>query len=256
MSLETGTITVAVADEGEDPAPVAGSTVGYIDVVEQRRIAGWAWCRRQPEMQVDVEIRLDDQIVGRARADRLRSDLARGGVGDGRHAFEVVLDEPLAAEQKARIAGFAVCPDGTRVPLVNRTVKTSVKTRAEGAAQASEVSQVQPVLDAVAGLQKAMEDRSSALATEVRSTGGSHAAATGAVQEKLEDVRVALEALGRQLSAVEVFQARLDAAVATIVSRSDAVGAGRKADRGLIMAVAALSLVSCASLVLGLISVF
>lgn len=101
-----------------------------------------------------------------------------------------------------------------------------------------------------------MEDRCSALATEVRSTGGSHAAAAGAVQEKLEDVRVALEALGRQLSAVEVFQAQLDAAVATIVSRSDAAGAGRKADRGLIMAVAALSLVSCASLVLGLISVF
>ena len=220
MSLETGAITAAVADEGEDPTAVAGSTVGYIDVVEPRRIAGWAWCRRQPEMQVDVEIRLDDQIVGRARADRLRSDLARSGVGDGRHAFEVVLDEPLAAEQKARIACFALCPDGTGVPLVNRTVKISVKTRAEGAAQASEVSQVQPVLDAVAGLQKAMEDRCSALATEMRSTGGSHAAATGAVQDKLEDVRVALEALGRQLSAVEVFQARLDTAVATIVSRS------------------------------------
>lgn len=256
MSLESGTIAVATADEEADPAADAGSTVGYIDVVEQRRIAGWAWCRRRPEMQVDVEIRVDDQIVGRARADRLRSDLARGGVGDGRHAFEVVLDEPLAADQKTRIAGLALCPGGTGVPMVNRTVKTLVKTSAEGAPQASDASYVPPILEAIAGLQKAMEDRWRTLAAEIRSIGGSHAAAARLGEEKLEDVRATLETLSRQLSVVEVFQARLDAAVAAIVSRNDAGSAGRRADRGLTVAVAALSLISCASLVLGLISVF
>ena len=162
MSLETGTITVAVADKGEDPAAVAGSTVGYIDVVEQRRIAGWAWCRRQPEMQVDVEIRLDDQIVGRARADRLRSDLARGGVGDGRHAFEVVLDEPLAAEREGDLRAFIVCgPDGPYVPLASPAGKPAASFKnviAEGSREAAETS-LQAILTAIPDLQKSIDER-------------------------------------------------------------------------------------------------
>lgn len=68
---------------------------GFLDGVSDDRIYGWAWDPTRPGARVEVELRIDGQLVARVRADRERGDLASAGIGDGRHGFELSLG-PLA----------------------------------------------------------------------------------------------------------------------------------------------------------------
>jgi hypothetical protein len=218
-------------------------------VVSDRRVSGWTWDKMSPESSLQVELRLDGQALSSTTADRQRQDLERAGVGTGRYGFAFELPESVLAEQVDRVQVLASrYLDHRTVALTNRSLQA---TR-----EAARPSNNQPVLAAIGDVQKVLEDRVDTLDAELKASVDSHAQAARANELKLEDIRAALEAFGRQVAAVEVFQARLDAAVAALISRGDAADSGRGAGRGLTIAVGALSLVSCASLVLGLVSVF
>jgi hypothetical protein len=101
---------------------------GWIDHIEGRKVFGWAWCRSQPDTPVEVEIRFDSRTLARTRADSLRPDLARAGVGDGRHGFQFLLEEPVPPDQKGLISAVVRCgPDGPFAPLINRTIQQQAK---------------------------------------------------------------------------------------------------------------------------------
>lgn len=238
---------------------------GWIDHIEGRKVFGWAWCRSQPDRPVEMEIRFNNRTLATTRADGLRQDLARAGVGDGRHGFQFLLDEPVPPDQKGLISAVVRCgPDGPFAPLVNRTVQQQAKpAQGEDAGAAGQQtrgsSELRAVLSALAATRKTIEDRLGTLAAEFRSAVAAHTASVDAAarstEEKLERLRASQEALERQLSAMEVFQARFDAAVATLARSEEATPHGRGADRWLTVVVAAIGLISCISLVLGFISV-
>lgn len=76
---------------------------GYIDQRSGGRVSGWVYDRLRPSDRFEVEICSAGAVIGRARAERPRDDLARAGFGDGRYGFHFDLpdgdfpDETLAA---------------------------------------------------------------------------------------------------------------------------------------------------------------
>jgi hypothetical protein len=67
---------------------------GRIDTVRGNSVIGWAAAldeRSRTYSVVAVEAVVADQAVGRARADRFRTDLKHDGIGTGGHGFEIQL---------------------------------------------------------------------------------------------------------------------------------------------------------------------
>jgi hypothetical protein len=252
-----------VAQIGVDATSMRDSVAGFIEILDESRLAGWAWCRTRPEMPVEVEIRLDDRVVQRARADRFRQDLARAGIGDGKHGFNVVFDEPVPQDQKSRLAAFVICgPSGPYVPLPRRTgLPSSRAPEAVGAAGEQQVidPNSRPLLTAVSDLQKSIDERLGAVVASMRSAltrlAADGKATTQSLEARVSELRAVQDSLSQQISTLEVFQARIDAALGALESAKEH-DPGRTNGRWLTIVVSALALVSSASLVLGLISVF
>lgn len=86
----------AGADARADAEPDRRPQIqGCVEVVTPSRIAGWAADRAAPEAPVAVELFLHGRRLAQARADRLRPDLAKAGIGGGRHGFELLPTEPV-----------------------------------------------------------------------------------------------------------------------------------------------------------------
>jgi len=58
---------------------------------------GWMQAPDWPGATPVVELRVDGHVIGSAAADRYRPDLAKAGIGDGRHAFRIEVDVALLA---------------------------------------------------------------------------------------------------------------------------------------------------------------
>jgi autotransporter-associated beta strand protein len=72
---------------------------GHVDVVSPRRIAGWAQNVAHPEAPVRLDIFAGGQLIGQVLANRHRDDLARAGLGSGRHSFDFTPPAGLAFAQ-------------------------------------------------------------------------------------------------------------------------------------------------------------
>jgi probable HAF family extracellular repeat protein len=71
----------------DDQNANASSLRGYIDLVGVDSIEGWAQNIDHPDAPVCLDIFAGDQLIGRVLANVYRADLARAGVGSGRHSF-------------------------------------------------------------------------------------------------------------------------------------------------------------------------
>lgn len=223
------------------PEAVAAELVGAVDVASGTRIAGWAADRSNLGRRLEVEIRRDGAVLGTARAERPREDLARAGIGDGRHGFELLIKEPLAPGEGGRVEALALGgPDGAPVALVNRTVP-----RPAGAASAPARSQEPPAwLAELAKLCRSIERHAQRL--ELAGQERPQRETDGA-----EWQRLAADLAGR-LESIEALQPRLDALTARLDARIDP--AVRRPGRGLAWAVAALGCMSAISLGVGVAS--
>jgi hypothetical protein len=90
--------------------------IGFFEAVTESHVLGWAWSPALPDEALLVELRLGEQVIAHGRADRLREDLRTNGVGDGRHAFELPIEEAYR-ERAAEITVQACRADGVIVPL-------------------------------------------------------------------------------------------------------------------------------------------
>ncbi|MCU0837103.1 MAG: hypothetical protein MUE49_00085 [Rhodospirillales bacterium] len=259
----------AVAEASELPA---AACEGYIDFIATRRTFGWAWCRDHPDVAVEVEIRIDDRPVVVTCADKFRPDLARVGVGDGKHGFDVNLPEHVGPDEKHRVTAFIVtAPGRVSAPLINRTVAVTVPrppavTADEQPADTSEAERplmcsalVRDALSRIIVGQKACEASLSALDAEVRqitaNRRGVDTRADQALTRVIEQLHGVQEALSRQSAATELLQARLDSIVALLGDREAAPSPQRSSgDRGLYWSVGVLSLISLSSLIFGIYS--
>ena len=77
----------------------ASIVVGRLERVLDGMAIGWVWDRRDPNARLEVSAFEQDRLLGSAKADLPREDLAQAGFGDGRHAF--VLDLPRELFQRS-----------------------------------------------------------------------------------------------------------------------------------------------------------
>jgi hypothetical protein len=82
----------------------AGTLRGHVDEVTASTVKGWAQNADQPEAPVCIDIYMGGRLIGQALANRYREDLAKAGLGSGRHAF--VFRTP---------PGVALVPDAVEV---------------------------------------------------------------------------------------------------------------------------------------------
>lgn len=96
-------IATKVPSEGETkqaatPNAAAGpqrteAMKGRVDAIEEGRLYGWAFDPSVPTERLLIRVLLDDKPIAEAPADKDRPDLKRNGIGDGKHAFEVMLPQ-------------------------------------------------------------------------------------------------------------------------------------------------------------------
>ena len=120
--------SVAVAELPTADAPAADRPVelqGLVDNATNTRMYGWAWNAARPEEHVTVELRLGEETVATAVADRERPDLAKAGVGDGCHAFELPLT-PEWVSRRSEMSVVARTADGGEHALPLRIRRADV----------------------------------------------------------------------------------------------------------------------------------
>jgi hypothetical protein len=112
---------MALAPEPLQPAApetsVGPRVYGVVDVLRADRIAGWAIDRADSAAAVDVEVYREGALVATVRADRLRRDLERGGVGTGRYGFVCDLKPPLDPGFEFTVSAVARTGDGVSCEL-------------------------------------------------------------------------------------------------------------------------------------------
>lgn len=223
------------------PAAAAAVTVapprvdtffGAIDRIYDHRVTGWAWDRALPTEQLEIEIIVDATTVARGSANRLREDLANNGVGDGRHAFDIAVDQPLPVDAKHRVAAVAIDQKGgRRLTLLNR----------EAPAPAATVPVPPPVLDAPGPVvptgvpealgrwlddfrivQASLETALVSAVKQVRSSSNQRLVEmtndSKRVGEALQSLQAAQEQFAQQLETMTAVQARIDQALVSIRS--------------------------------------
>ncbi|WP_332684831.1 hypothetical protein [Bosea sp. (in: a-proteobacteria)] len=92
---------MTMTQNSEDSAAVAEITParlnGRVDALDGNRLHGWIWDEARPEERLVVRLLRGGVPVQEAIADQSRIDLRRNGIGDGRHAFAMELDDRVAA---------------------------------------------------------------------------------------------------------------------------------------------------------------
>ncbi|SCW41160.1 hypothetical protein SAMN02927900_01509 [Rhizobium mongolense subsp. loessense] len=68
---------------------------GRVDAVDMGKVFGWAFDPMAPDQRLTIRVLLDGKVIAEAVADRNRPDLRRNGIGDGKHAFEIALPDPV-----------------------------------------------------------------------------------------------------------------------------------------------------------------
>jgi hypothetical protein len=89
---------------------------GSIDLLNHRRIVGWAWDPDARHVPVLVLVAIDRRVLGRCQADLYREDLAAQGFETGQCGF--ALDPPvelLSPRKRSEIAVRREC-DGAHLP--------------------------------------------------------------------------------------------------------------------------------------------
>src|SRR5262249_2546476 len=92
--IRTSPIVLVPPVQVAPPANTAASTVvesrsieGFLDLVDNQRIAGWAWDKSHPDALVQVEIYDGSKLIATVPAGVFRQDLRDAQKGTGAHAF-------------------------------------------------------------------------------------------------------------------------------------------------------------------------
>jgi hypothetical protein len=80
-------IALRAAPVGTANGAPPGELRGYIDVLGENEVAGWAQSSGHPEAAVCLDIYVDGRPIGQVLANSYREDLERAGVGSGCHSF-------------------------------------------------------------------------------------------------------------------------------------------------------------------------
>jgi hypothetical protein len=251
---------VRAPEDGRAP-PVSPAIVGYIDKIDGNKVSGWAWDRNRPDVPVDVDIHIGGRPVSSVRADRLRKDLARSGTGNGYHAFEAVLDAPVAEAERALVGAVARVDGYTgAIALANRAADPNAI--ADTSTPAGPPPELQRWLNDLAVVRAAFEQTLKMAAEDIReAVRGRNQSSTGgaivdvASPDAIEELRARQDELSKQLAALEVFHTRFDSVLRTMERPQADQERKEDSGKGLKLAVVVVAMLSVLSLVVGVYSI-
>lgn len=105
------------------PTGAAHRVLGRLDGLTDGRARGWLFSPDAPGTRLEVELLCGNRVLARGVADLFREDLARQGLGDGRHGFELPIDLRACDSQHqglvAREAYSGTRLEGSPLPLTD-----------------------------------------------------------------------------------------------------------------------------------------
>jgi glycosyltransferase involved in cell wall biosynthesis len=114
---------------------------GTIDGADTRGVVrGWCWWPQEPGTRRTVALLLNGAIVANIRCDQFRDDLRASDIGDGNHAFVVVVPEATA-----------VFHEGDVVTLHDLATDTQVRNARAVVTEEAQIQSAQRALPTVAG---------------------------------------------------------------------------------------------------------
>jgi hypothetical protein len=201
----------------------ASRVTGHIDAITEDRIFGWAWDPQRTDARLAIRVDVDGKTVATALADQPREDLASNGVGDGAHAFEVVLASGTTPE---KIRVFAICAKtGESIELAHRPV--------EGALAAdSRAEELRGVVHALCRSQRLLSGKVQSVLDAIEALKNDAAAKTaeGTVPSRLDALDVAVaridKLLREQAGLIEALQRRPQDQISRVIAYAAAALAG------------------------------
>ncbi len=185
------------------PAVTGPAVTGYVEAITATAALGWVWTPGRAE-PLTVEMRLGPEVVAEAVADGLRPDLARSGIGEGRHAFTLKTPEALRT-RIAELRVFARTADGAAVPLGTVPAEDGVAER---------LMQLSRGMEMLIGSQRVLH-RNVQAALLAAPQAGALGASAGAVA----DVVAAQAALTDSVATLELFVTRLEQGMAGLAAQ-------------------------------------
>ncbi|MCV9940198.1 hypothetical protein OIU35_27900 [Boseaceae bacterium BT-24-1] len=199
MHSPDGTVTEA------NPTPARLN--GRVDALDGNRLHGWIWDETRPEERLTVRLMRHGLKVQEAVADQGRIDLRRNGIGDGRHAFAMELDDRTAAARDAlTIVGVS--------PSTGAELELRLPPPAELAAEAAIAVPLARFFDRVEAL-IALQRRSQLTQKELLDKVGALGVQLAEHRQRESEARQSEEtegngAIASRLAELDVFQMRFD----------------------------------------------
>lgn len=191
---------------------------GRVDAIEEGRLYGWAFDPGAPTERLLIRVLLDDKPIAEAPADKERPDLKRNGIGDGLHAFEVMLPQ-FAAARAGELVVVAANAAGNEQKL--RVPKPD--EQAAEALIAAPMTRILDKLDMLMAAQRQLQVNQRSLqrvAPVLDSSGNAAPAELADIATSVDGLRTDLH---QRMTELDVHIMRMDGVVAGLEKRIDDV---------------------------------
>jgi Sulfotransferase family len=100
---------------------------GYIDVLNDTSVGGWAFCPGLPDTKVNIEINLEGETLLTGISEAYREDLQIAGKGDGNCSFLFNFEERLTPPQMKNLTVYASV-DGNEKVLLEQPKEATISS--------------------------------------------------------------------------------------------------------------------------------
>lgn len=167
---------------------------GYVEALTETAALGWVWQPGSSD-RLTVELRLGEQVLAQACADGMREDLARSGIGDGRHAFALPIPEAMRSRAN-EMRVFVICQGNAAIAL---------DAPPSPVASVDRLADVQRGVDMLVGSQRLIHRNLQAALLQQ----------TPSLTNALADISAAQAGLQESIATFELFAIRLEQALVT-----------------------------------------
>jgi hypothetical protein len=208
----------AVPQQDNTQAKKMEPTKGRVDAIDDGRLFGWAFDPAAPTKRLTIRVLLDGKPIAEAVADKDRPDLKRSGIGDGGHAFDVMLPQ-FAAMRAGELVVVAINGAGAEQAL--RVPKPD--EQAAEALIAAPMTRILDKLDMLMAAQRQLQVNQRSLqriAPVIDGSGGSTAVDAADVSNSIENLR---GDVNQRLTELDVHLMRMDGVVAGMEKRMESL---------------------------------
>jgi hypothetical protein len=216
-SAQTAVQPGAVPQQDNTQVKRVEPTKGRVDAIDDGRLFGWAFDPAAPAKRLTIRVLLDGKPIAEAVADKDRPDLKRSGIGDGAHAFDVMLPQ-FAALRAGELVVVAI--NGAGVEQALRVPKPD--EQAAEALIAAPMTRILDKLDMLMAAQRQLQvnQRSLQRIAPVIDATGNAAVDAADVSNSIENLR---SDVNQRLTELDVHLMRMDGVVAGMEKRMESL---------------------------------